>query len=321
MPLMLHSLTEHRAVIFGCLEAVGATSVVEVGSEFGGFTSDLAQWAADRGGQAASVEPFPADTIRELDRTSDHFRLVEGRSPEALHDLPPADAYVLDGDHTYWTVLGELKTLAELAGDDRPHPLVILHDVGWPSGRRDQYYSPDALPAEHVHPHTWDQGVVPGNSGVVEGGFRGEGQFAVAVEEGGPHSGVLTAVEDYLADRPDLVYAHVPSVFGLGVVYPRSSEAAGRLEAVLAPYDRASHLERLEQNRIASLLRIIELQDQLQAMTAREQAMTAREVAASAVRSRLIVQYADRLAAAEAENAALRLEQQRRSASIAGQYT
>lgn len=309
MPLMLHSLTEHRAVIFACLEAVRATSVVEVGSEFGGFTSELAQWAAEHGGRAASVEPFPADAIRELDRTSEHFRLVEGRSPEALHELPPADAYVLDGDHTYSTVLGELRTIEELAGEARPHPLVVLHDVGWPSGRRDQYYSPEALPADDVHPHTWDCGVVPGNSGVVEGGFRGEGQFAVALEEGGPRNGVLTAVEDYLADRSDLVYAHVPSVFGLGVVYPRSSEAAGRLEAVLAPYDRNPHLERLEQNRIASLLRVIELQDELRTQMARAQER-------SALHSRLIVQYADRLAASEAENAALRLQVQRQSASL-----
>ena len=65
------------------------------------------------------------------------------------------------------------------------------------------------------------------------------------------------------------------------------------------------------------MLQIIELQDQLKAMTARVKAMTAREQAQSAVRSRLIVQYADRLAAAEAENAALRLELQRRSASVA----
>ncbi|MCW2714692.1 MAG: hypothetical protein JWN88_1739 [Frankiales bacterium] len=308
VPLMLHSLTEHRAVIFGCLEAVGATSVVEVGSEYGGFTTELATWAAARDARVASVEPFPAEAVRELDRTSEHFRLVEGRSPQALRELPPADAYVLDGDHTYWTVLAELQTIDEMAEQGR-HPLVILHDVGWPSGRRDQYYAPDALEAEHVLPHAWDRGVVPGNSGVVEGGFRGEGQFAVALEEGGPHNGVLTAVEDYLAERPDLVYAHVPSVFGLGVVYSGSAESATRLEQVLAPYDRNPQLQRLEENRIAALLRIIELQDELRALSGRVQEQ-------SAARSRLIVQYADRLAAAEAENAALRLDLQRASAVV-----
>jgi hypothetical protein len=297
MPLMLHSLTEHGAVIFGCLEAVGARSVVEVGSEYGGFTTALADWAAHHGATAASVEPFPADDIRELDRTSPHFRLVEGRSPQALRELDPADAYVLDGDHAYAVVLAELRTIAELAGPDRPHPLVLLHDVGWPCGRRDQYYAPDSLPAEDVHPHTWDLGVVPGNAGVVESGFRGEGGFALARHEGGPRNGVLTAVEDYLAEsEADLAYAHVPSVFGLGVVYPRDSEAAPRLAELLAPYDRSPLLARLEENRLALLLRVIALQDEQ------------RTTGDTRARARLLAHYAERLANVEAENSRLRLE-------------
>lgn len=309
MPLLLHSLTEHRAVIFGALAAVDATAVVEVGSEFGGFTSELAEWAASRGASVASVEPFPAETVRELDRGSDHFRLVEGRSPAALRELPPADAYILDGDHAYWTVLGELRTIAELVGADRPHPLVMLHDVGWPSGRRDQYYAPDALSPDQVLPHAWDRGVVPWSSGVVAGGFRGEGQFAVALEEGGPHNGVLTAVEDYLADRPDLAYAHVPSVFGLGVVYVPSGQSGERMAALLAPYDRNPQLERLERNRIELLLRCVELQDELDAMRRRE----TEDQQQSIVRSRVLMHYADRIASAEGDNATLRLEVQRMS--------
>jgi hypothetical protein len=297
MPLMLHSLTEHGTVIFGCLDAVGARSVVEVGSEHGGFTTQLVEWAGRNGATAASVEPFPADAVRELAESAPHFRLVEGRSPQALRELEPADTYVLDGDHVYAVVLAELRTIAELAGPDRPHPLVFLHDVGWPCGRRDQYYAPDALPASDVHPHTWDRGVVPGEPGVVEGGFRGEGAFALALQEGGPRNGVLTAVEDYLAESDaDLAYAHVPSVFGLGVVYPRAREGAERLGDLLAPYDRSPLLARLEENRLALLLRVIALQD------------AQRPTGETRARARLLAHYAERLAAVEAENSRLRLE-------------
>ena len=306
-PLMLHSLTEHAAVIFGGLEAVGARSVVEVGSEHGGFTAQLVEWAGRTGATTASVEPFPADPIRELAETTPHFRLVEGRSPEALRELGPGDAYVLDGDHVYAVVLAELRTIAELAGPDRPHPLVFLHDVGWPCGRRDQYYAPDSLPASDVHPHTWDSGVVPGNPGVVEGGFRGEGAFALALHEGGPRNGVLTAVEDYLAESDvDLAYAHVPSVFGLGVVYPRDAVGADRLAELLAPLDRSPLLGRLEENRLALLLRVIALQDQLG------------PAGEARARARLLAHYAERLAAVEAENSRLRLE---RVAAPAGRPT
>jgi Methyltransferase domain len=291
VPLLLHSLTEHQELILTALDVAGARRVIEVGSEFGGFTSALAEWAAQRGGTSAAVEPFPAAPIRRLDAESETFTLVEGRSPDALRDVPAADAYVLDGDHTYWTVLAELRTIAELAGDG-PHPLVFLHDVGWPSGRRDQYYAPDTLPADAVHPHTWTEGVAPGVEGVVDrGGWRGEGSFALALHEGGPRNGVLTAVEDYRAESPvELVYAQVPSVFGLGVLYPRSAPYAAALATLLAPWDGNRHLDRLEQNRLALFLRVIALQDEKRAA------------------SRLVVEYADRLAAVEAENAQLRLE-------------
>jgi hypothetical protein len=309
VPLLLHSLTEHREVIFGCLDAIGARSAVEVGSEHGGFTSELAAWAAERGGWAASVEPFPADGIRRLAATAPHFRLVEARSPQALREVEPADAYVLDGDHVYAVVLEELRTVAELAGPDRPHPLVLLHDVGWPWGRRDLYYDPASLPPEQVHPHTWDHGVVPGERGVVDGGFRGEGAFAVALEEGGERNGVLTAVEDYLGQSDaDLAYAHVPSVFGLGVVYPRGGEAGERLAALLAHYDRSPLLARLEENRLALFLRVVALQDELRAHDLRLAALRDERRSETRLRSRVLTKYAERLAAVEAENARLRLQ-------------
>ncbi|MDQ6649643.1 MAG: class I SAM-dependent methyltransferase [Actinomycetota bacterium] len=294
--LLLHSLSEHREVIFGCLEAVKASRVVEVGSESGGFTMELAAWAAAAGAHSASIEPFPTDQIRELAATSESFSLVTERSPAGLSLLEPADAYLLDGDHTYWTVFHELREIARLA-TDRDHPLVVLHDVGWPCGRRDQYYAPDLLPPEGVHPHAFDRGVVPGDPGVVLGGFRGEGAYAVALHEGGPANGVLTAVEDYLDGAADLAYAHVPSVFGLGVIYSKSSPAADPLAELLAPYDRSPQLARLEANRLELLLRVISLQD---ALAGQDRA-----------KSRLVLTYAERLAAVEAENTALRLDRLR----------
>ncbi len=300
VPLLLHSLTEHQDLILDCLDVVGARQVVEVGSEFGGFTSALAAWAERTGGRSVAVEPFPAQEIRDLAGTCPSFTLLEGRSPGALREIDLADAYVLDGDHTYWTVLHELRVIAERAGDAQ-HPLVVLHDVGWPSGRRDQYYAPEELPAAAVHEHAWDAEVVPSVAGVVEqGGWRGEGAFALALHEGGTENGVLTAVEDYLGESTaDLAYAQVPSVFGLGVVYPRTAPWAPALAALLGPWDRNAHLSRLEQNRISLYLRVLTLQDE------------------SRVKARVVTAYADRLAAAEAENAELRLERLRRRAGDA----
>jgi hypothetical protein len=258
--LLLYSLSEYRELVFQLFDVAGARSVVEVGAEAGEFTRDLAAWANAHGGKITCVEPHPTEQVRAwaLDPA---VRLVEGRSPAALAGLEPADAYLLDGDHNYATVRGELEAIDRACFAEGRDAVVLLHDVGWPCARRDLYYDPAELAPEGVHPHAFDSGVVPGDPGVVEGGFRGEGAFAVALREGGPRNGVLTAVEDFLTGRPQLGFFTSPLVFGLGVLFRRDAPWAARAEAVIRPYAQLPLLERVEENRIALYLRVLEEQD------------------------------------------------------------
>src|SRR5215212_8786214 len=131
-PLLLHSLSEHGELIFGALDAARPRRIVEIGSETGGFSKQLLDWAGDHGATLVTVEPQPSAEIRELAAATPHFELVAGRSPRALEEVEPAGAYVIDGDHNHWTVLRELR--AAFAGGTAP--LVIVHDVGWPWARR-----------------------------------------------------------------------------------------------------------------------------------------------------------------------------------------
>ncbi|MDQ4132200.1 MAG: class I SAM-dependent methyltransferase [Actinomycetota bacterium] len=263
-PLLLYSLAEFRELIFACLDAVDARSLVEVGCEEAAFTEELLRWAEKRGGRVHCVEPEPGDLLLEVSQSSAAVHLYKQRSPEALEEVPPSDAYFLDGDHNYWTVLEELRTIARRRGG-LGGAVVFLHDVGWPCARRDLYYSPESLPQDGVHPHTFARGVTPDSRHVVQGGHRGEGQFAWALEEGGSRNGVLTGVEDFLAEHSDLTMAMVPCLFGLGVVYSPSSPSAGALADVLRPYDDNVLLRRLEGNRLDLYLRVLELQDSLEA--------------------------------------------------------
>lgn len=291
--VLIYSLREHRELIFECLAATAPKRVVEIGSEAGGMTREMVAWAEREGARFVTLEPNPVDEIRKLARDSDAFDLVEGRSPRALADLQPADAYLVDGDHNHWTVSHELRAIYS-----NGEPLTILHDVGWPCARRDQYYSVWNLPPEAVHPHSFTKGRVPGCADLVEGGgFGGAGEFAVALEEGGPRNGVLTAVEDFLAEHGGLEYAHVPAVFGLGIVFATEAPYAGRLRELLAPWHENPVLERIERNRLDLYMRVLELQDH----GARADGGT----------NRVLLGYAQRLAELEAENASLRLERAR----------
>ncbi len=155
----------------------------------------------------------------------------------------------------------ELETIEGKSREGDPMPLVFLHDVGWPCGRRDLYYSPESLPKDAVHPYTCEGGVTLGSSTFVQGGFRSHGEFAFAMEEGGPANGVLTAVEDFLQGRERLAFVNVPCIFGLGVVYEKSAPYASALAHHLQPYDGNVLLGRLEENRLTLYLRVLELQD------------------------------------------------------------
>ena len=99
-----------------------------------------------------------------------------------MAQLPAADAVIIDGDHNYYTVSSELRLIAEHAGD-AGLPLLLCHDVGWPHARRDSYYAPETIPAEHRHETVEGGYVFPGNSGLREGGLI---YGWPAVREGGP---------------------------------------------------------------------------------------------------------------------------------------
>jgi hypothetical protein len=161
--------------------------------------------------------------------------------------VAPADAVIIDGDHNYYTVSEELRLIAAAHHE---LPLLLFHDVAWPHGRRDDYYSADDIPPEHRHEIAEGGGLIPGEPGVHHGGLP---YRAAAAREGGPRNGVLTAVDDFVAERDDLRLAIVPVFFGLGVVWRRDAAGAEALVDVLEPWDGNPLLTRLEGNRVFHL--------------------------------------------------------------------
>lgn len=257
--LLIHSLGEFREIILGVLERADARRLVEIGSESGSFSEQLVEWVSARGGSVTAIDPLPDDRVRGLAEAHPQtFNLLLAYSPEALVGLPAADAYLVDGDHNYWVVSEELRAIHK-ATEGRM-PVLFMHDVGWPCARRDQYYDPAKIPAEHLHPHTYDRGVDV-DLGMIDGGFRGNGAFAYAEHEGGPKNGVLTAVEDFHAAHPDWELFLIPAVFGLGVLFPKSHPKRDALVEMLAPLHQNELLRRLEENRLRNYLRVIALQD------------------------------------------------------------
>ncbi len=261
-PLLLHSLSDLREIWVPLIEASGARSVAEIGSESGVTTALLVELLrGGGGGRLVVVDPDPG--VAPVSGGGLDVQVIRGYSPQALDGHAPTDAYLIDGDHNYATVHGELTAIADaVARFSRSYfPLVVLHDVGWPAGRRDQYYNPDRVSADARQPHSWDVGVEIDDPGVVRGGFRGMGAFAWALTEGGPRNGVRTAIEDFVAEHSDLRFFTVAPIFGLGVVVDRRAPWARQIADLLTPWVSNRLLSRLERNRVDLYLHVLRLQD------------------------------------------------------------
>jgi hypothetical protein len=228
------SLSAFWEIIEPILELLGARRLCEVGVAEGKFAQLLLAWSRRHHAVYYGVDPAPAAAFQmrfekiELDSAAGgRSALITNPSLEVLPTLEPCDAYFLDGDHNYYTVRSELefieKTARRHSADARP--IVFLHDVTWPWGRRDMYYSSSTVPADARHPSSDQLGVLLGSDELVDGGMRTPGLYSIALHAGGPKNGVLTAVEDFLSSPVGHGWTSVviPAAYGLGILYQPSA--------------------------------------------------------------------------------------------------
>jgi len=268
--LLIHSMSEFSEIILEALDLADAKAIVEIGAEYGGMSTMLADFAADRGGSLTSIDPSPKAEFREWVASNPHVTHIAKPSLAAFEEVSNVDAWLVDGDHNWFTVYHELLAIDAISRRDGKPLLAFLHDIGWPSGRRDRYYAPAQIPAEFLHPHDFTAGAFPGIQQLVPNrGFRGMGHFAWAKHEGGLRNGVLTAVEDFLetarAAGRKIAFAEIPAVFGLGVLFDTDAEWSEAVTGCVIPYHENRLLRTLEDNRLRNYLTVLEWQDRARA--------------------------------------------------------
>jgi hypothetical protein len=247
-------------VIRPLLEALDPQAIVEIGSEHGKTTRHLVEHAKARGAIVHAIDPAPLFDADAWEAELSPTLVVHRKtSLAALPTVPRFDAVLIDGDHNWYTVFHEL-TLIEKLARERGHglPLVLLHDVAWPYGRRDLYYDVDSIPEEHRQPCA-KGGISPTASELLpRGGFNAHLMHAVL--EGGRRNGVLTAVEDWVeASSSDVELVVIPAVFGLAIAIPAELSARvpalSKIAAAWAVPEVSRFIGRLEMARIAMLTR------------------------------------------------------------------
>jgi hypothetical protein len=222
-------------IIEPALEALQPETIVEVGSAEGANTRNLLEYCQRHGAKLHVIDPLPQyDVAAWQEQYGEHLIFHKALSLDALPAIERFDAVLLDGDHNWYTIFNELKLIEERSkASSRPFPLVMLHDIGWPYGRRDGYYNPDSIPDEYRKPFK-QKGMMPGSTELVEdGGFNSN--FANALSENDPRNGILTAVEDFLEQTEQAIeLIQLPGLHGLGIlVSSQLKEANAKLATFL----------------------------------------------------------------------------------------
>ena len=101
------------------------------------------------------IDPVPTST------PSEHERRFPGRyvfHRDISHNVLPTAAGRRRADRRRPQLVHRLPRAAHAPRDARarpgaPLPLLIMHDVCWPYGRRDLYYAPERIPEEFRQPY------------------------------------------------------------------------------------------------------------------------------------------------------------------------
>jgi len=163
---------------------------------------------------------------------------------ELVPDPPAADLYVLTGETGYHGTLRDLeRVLAEA-----PDAVVLVGNLLWPGGRRDVLSGVGAVGPSVLQDELSRAGL-------------GAGAVDAAEVAGGEENGVLTAVEDALAETGDTwTLGIVPVLGGLGVLARDDAWFAEGLWETLLPWTTSELLAGLERARVALLSRVLELE-------------------------------------------------------------
>jgi len=213
-------------VLLPVMDAANPRCIVEVGAAQGALTAKLLQWGVEHDALVHSIDPRPDFDVATWRREhGKRFTFHKGRSLNVIGRIKGVDAAFIDGDHNWYTVIHELQLFERTAlRQELAPPLITLHDVDWPYGRRDLYYDPESIPAAHRQPYE-KRGMVPLSGELSDSGLNP--YLNNAIYEHSIRNGVQTAIEDFISESPQSWKSfHVPGLHGLRILITAERLAA-----------------------------------------------------------------------------------------------
>jgi len=324
-----------EALLGPLVDSLRPQRMLEIGSDQGGTTRALLEYAQSHGAVLHAIDPKPSFDVDALRAEyPDCLVFHAALSLEVLPTLERVELALIDGDHNWHTVLNELRLLERQAVEaGESPPVVAVHDMSWPYARRDLYYEPENIPADKRRPFE-RRGIHPDFDELVDEGINAH--LANATRPAASHSGVRGAVEDFLAESSqswklfEVGGEHGLAVLAVKEVLDEHPQARKLLAATAKPpflIERVAAVERaridVELRRVKATLekdRANEEKDRARAELAEErqaraeEAKASRKAARDAQKANTVALNAIRDELEEADRRASRLTLQREAA-------
>lgn len=245
-------------IIGPIIKEIQPKHIVEVGCKEGKNSINILEYCKKTGVVTTLIDPYPElDKEKLFQEYGDLYTLHEDLSLNVIYKLKKYEVILLDGDHNYYTVYHELKSI-EKGYNDQNFPIIFMHDICWPYARRDLYYNPKTIPDQYRHPYE-KKGMIQEQGKLLEAGGLNS-HLNNAIYENNIKNGVLTAVEDFLSESEiEMEFIKYKYFNGLGLLIAKHNKKIIERAYNIKQSDKL--INKLEKNRNMLEIKIADIRE------------------------------------------------------------
>lgn len=135
------------------------------------------------------------------------------------------DAIFIDDDSNWYTIFTQLNIIKDT---NEEFPLIFICNNRFPNKRRDSYSNPDLIPEKFRNEYAEELPLCYNNEKII----ISDG-FYHACEENTPQNGVLTGIEDFLAENSNIEIMGINFIEDITILYDNSSINKERTENII----------------------------------------------------------------------------------------
>lgn len=265
-----------KTIIEPVIEILQPETVVEIGSDTGGYTRNALEFCRRSDAELHVVDPAPKSNISAWkDQYGD--RLIVHKDL-GLSNLPlgdKLDVVLVNGDRDWYRVFDELKLIERRYREtNRLFPLTMLHDIRRSYGQRNLYYEADRYRSADGREDTLPESMRLSDRDSVNP------RLHKASYEDDSQDGVLAAIRDFVDETGrQFELLEIPGLYGFGILIPpglkeQNTALAEFFDILDLPKTVTQLVEQAEDGRIDALARLSEANRQLQESNKRQRQLS-----------------------------------------------